>query len=184
LYIIQQAWFSGIYKNIILPSGVNSFTNAKISQITEERTPKLYKYFVDVEERIRRMVELSEPMVEDENNTFKPGTHPGQVLLNLALDNTADLLQHISKNSKDSSYRLLAEKLFNFAKDNSIPIKYVHEGDKFNAHYVGGKNIIEINLDSNKIVPDRAEEIFLHETLHSLTSVWLNSHEEDAEKIM
>lgn len=71
---IQQAWDSGKYKNIILPAG-GGFINGTKSQINETRTPKLFEYFTEVENRIRAMVEQNIPLIKEEQDAsvFEPG---------------------------------------------------------------------------------------------------------------
>lgn len=181
---IQQAWFSGMYKNIVLPVG-DGFVNASISQITQENSPKLYKYFTEVEQRIINMVENNQPMVEEEPRTFIPGTHPQEQLLKYAFDNTYDLLQYISDNSENKYYSDFVKKLAEYAKNHSVKINYRNHGADGNyvAQYHPSTDDIWVNLDK-QIIHERADEILIHETVHSLTSAWLNEHQEDAESIM
>ena len=178
---IQTAWFTGQYKNIILPSN-DGLVNGNISKITEERTPKLYKYMQSVERRIRNMVELGEPMIIDQS-TFMPGEHPQKRLLDYAFNNTADSLQYIIDNSDNVSFKLIAERLLPYVTEHSVKINYTNAGKEYVAHYRPKQDDIELNLDSRDM-HQYQEEILIHETLHSVTSQWLNEHKEDSDKIM
>ena len=143
---IQTAWFTGQYKNIILPSN-DGLVNGNISKITEERTPKLYKYMQSVERRIRNMVELGEPMIIDQS-TFMPGEHPQKRLLDYAFNNTADSLQYIIDNSDNVSFKLIAERLLPYVTEHSVKINYTNAGKEYVAHYRPKQDDIELNLDS------------------------------------
>ena len=181
---IQNAWLSGVYKNIVLPYG-NSFVDNRQSNITKELTPLLYEYFSQVETRIRKLVENGELLVEEEPRTFEPGTNAEKSLLEYEFNNSYDVLNHISQNFKDSPYKLFAEKLLNYAKDHSVKIEYpnVSENDDLNGRYYPNEDVIRINRNK-KVVIRNQNEVIIHEILHSLTSKWLNSHKEDSDRIM
>lgn len=173
---IQQAWESGKYKNIILPAG-DGFVNANISQINETRTPKLFKYFTEVENRIRAMVEQNVPLVDNESAVFEVPKTSLEDRLKDQFPNTEKVLDYFANQDN-----ILAQKLLPYVKEHGVNVYFQHAGDEYIARYNPQQDAVFVNLDSDKAIRN-LNEVLLHETLHSLTSKWLNEHEEDAAKI-
>ena len=180
LDMIQQAWSSGAYNNIILPKG--SFFNSPRSEITKERCPKIYEYFEQVEQRIKDFVD-GNPLSEIRPQGYNPGERISSQIMSARPASSSDALQFLIQNGKNEDVVRVARILQNYASNHSVEIQYVNAKDEFKAHYVGNSDKIEVNLDSDDVYIND-EEIFLHEILHSLTSQWLRDHKDASDKIM
>ena len=60
---IKEAWNSGNYDNIIIPSG-DGFFNSRIAKITKERTPALYNYLQESWNNFEQSLTSTQPSTE------------------------------------------------------------------------------------------------------------------------
>ena len=72
---IKDEWDTGKYRKIYLPS--TGLSNGKISQITEQRTPKLFKYLYD------KTVDLAKYVSTQHNNTHNVASEQAQKTVSL-----------------------------------------------------------------------------------------------------
>ena len=62
---IKKLWNTGKYSRIYIPSG-DGFFNTKISKITEQRTPKLYKYLKTKLSELRDLKQITDSSTKEE----------------------------------------------------------------------------------------------------------------------
>ena len=76
---IKEAWRSGKYKKVVFPTGIDGFFGSKISNITQQRTPKIHAYLtqalVNLESYINGTLADSKQEAEQSGaKTYKPVT--------------------------------------------------------------------------------------------------------------
>lgn len=133
LAYIQEAWMSGKYKNIILPSG-SGFINSNISEITQERTPRLFDYFMQLEDRIRAMVEDNVPLVKEQNTTFKPGKkeYIKPDIKTGSIQTSSDLMTQ--EFEEDDSLDEFKDKVLNNIKEIIVAYNHTFKKYKYNVY--------------------------------------------------
>lgn len=150
---IKDEWDTGKYRKIYLPS--TGLSNGKISQITEARTPVLFKYLYDKTADLAKYVSTEHKDTHQNTNEFysEDGKTPLTIYRGYALteDREAKTLNEtVGKTAVDYDETLKGALYFTSSEEEATdyaksrtdkspepPTVYHPEGNRINRHYTG-----------------------------------------------